>query len=116
MQAAGPMDKTLPAWLLLAASIAAEVIGNLALRRADGFSRLLPGAAALGCFALAVWLMSLVLRRLEMGLTYAVWAGCGIAGTALLGILLHGEAASVARMAGLTLIVAGVVVLGAFGR
>ncbi len=63
------------AWLVLAASVVAEVLGTLALRYADGFTKPLPSAAVVVCYACAIWLMSLAVRHLEMGLTYAVWAG-----------------------------------------
>lgn len=110
------MDTTFLAWLLLAASIAAEVCGNIALRHCDGFTRLLPAAAAGGCFVLAVWLMSLALRRLDMGLTYAVWAGCGTAITAAVGMAAYGEPASGPRLAGLACVVIGVAVLALGSR
>ena len=66
-------------WLLLAASIAAEVVGTLALRHADGFTRALPSAVVAAAYALAIWLMALAVRQLEVGLAYAVWAGAGTA-------------------------------------
>ena len=56
------------AWLLLAASIAAEVVGTIALRYADGFTRLRPSLAVGSLYALAIWLMSLSMRHLEVGL------------------------------------------------
>ena len=65
------------AWLLLAASIAAEVVGTIALRYADGFTRLWPSLAVGSLYALAIWLMSLSVQHLEVGLAYAVWAGVG---------------------------------------
>lgn len=99
------------AWLLLAASIAAEVAGTLALRYADGFTRLLPSLAVGALYALAVWLMSVSVRQLEMGLAYAVWAGVGTALTAMVGMLWFGEAFHVARLMGLAFIVLGVVCL-----
>lgn len=99
------------AWLVLAASVVAEVLGTLALRYADGFTKPLPSAAVAVCYACAIWLMSLAVRHLEMGLTYAVWAGAGTALTALLGIIWFEEATSALRFAGLGCIVAGVIAL-----
>ncbi|WP_293764594.1 SMR family transporter [uncultured Aquitalea sp.] len=103
------------AWAMLLASIVAEIIGNLALRQSQGLSRLLPSLASCLCYLSAIWLMGLALRRLDMGLTYAVWAAGGTAGTALLGIWLYGEAAGPMRLAGLGLIAAGVVALNLQG-
>lgn len=99
------------AWFLLAASVAAEVAGTIALRFADGFTRPGPSVAVGLCYAGAIWLMSIAVKHLEVGLTYAVWAGSGTALTALVGVLWFGESGSPLRVAGLVCIVVGVIVL-----
>lgn len=104
------------AWMMLAASVLAEVLGTLALRHADGFSRPLPSLAVVLCYGCAIWWMSISVKHLEMGLTYAVWAGCGTALTALLGIAWYGEGASLMRLSGLACIVVGVVALNLSAR
>ena len=98
-------------WLLLAASVVAEVIGTIALRYADGFTRLVPSLVVGTCYAAAIWLMSIAVRQLEVGLAYAVWAGSGTALTAALGMLCFGESATLLRIGGMTTIVVGVVML-----
>jgi len=99
------------AWLILAASVAAEVLGTLALRHAAGFTLLLPSLAAAACYAAAIWWMALAVRHLEIGLTYAVWAGSATALTAIAGIIWFGEAATALRITGLLMVVGGVVAL-----
>ena len=103
-------------WLLIAASVFVEVLGTIALRFADGFTRLLPSVAVCILYGMAIWLMSLALRRLDMGLTYAVWAGSGTALTALIGTIYFNEAADATRILGFILIVAGVVTLNIGSR
>lgn len=98
-------------WLLLVASIAAEVAGTIALRYADGFTRPVPSLVVVASYAAAIWLMSLAVRYLEVGLAYAVWAGSGTALTAALGILWFSESMTLLRIAGVVMIVIGVVVL-----
>ncbi|MDG5974513.1 small multidrug resistance protein [Hydrogenophaga taeniospiralis CCUG 15921] len=98
-------------WLLLVASIAAEVAGTIALRYADGFTRPVPSLVVVASYAAAIWLMSLAVRHLEVGLAYAVWAGSGTALTAALGILWFSESMTLLRIAGVVMIVIGVVVL-----
>lgn len=105
------MNAHLVAWLVLAASVVSEVIGTVALKQSHGFTRLLPTLLAGSCYVLAVWLMAVALRQLEMGITYAVWAACGTAATALIGIAYYGEQASASKLAGLAFIVVGVVLL-----
>ena len=99
------------AWLLLAASIAAEVAGTIALRYADGFTRLWPSLVVGSLYALAIFLMSVSVRHLEVGLAYAVWAGFSTALTALVGMVWFGEAIHAARLMGIAFIVVGVVSL-----
>lgn len=104
------------AWSLIAASVAAEVAGTMALRYADGFTRLMPSVAVCALYGVAIWLMSIAVRQLEVGLTYAVWAGSGTALTALLGIVWFDESAHAARLLGLALIVLGVVIINLGAR
>jgi small multidrug resistance pump len=98
-------------WMLLAASIVAEVAGTIALRYADGFTRLVPSLVVTAAYVAAIWLMSIAIRHLEVGLAYAVWAGSGTALTAVLGILWFSESMTQLRVAGIVMIVIGVVVL-----
>lgn len=103
-------------WLLIAASVVAEVAGTIALRFADGFTRFFPSVAVCLLYGVAIWLMSLAVKHLELGLTYAVWAGSGTALTALVGILYFNESAHTVRLPGFALIVAGVVILNISAR
>ncbi len=99
------------AWLMLAISVFAEVLGNLALRHAKGFTRPWPSVVVALCYGGAIWLMSLAIRHLEMSLAYAVWAGAGTALTALVGVLWLDEACSALRLAAVAFIVAGVMAI-----
>jgi len=105
------MNSNLVAWLLIASSVVSEVVGTIALKQSEGFVRLLPAALAGSCYVLAVWLMSIAMKQLEMGLTYAVWAASGAAVTAIVGMAIYGEPVTAFRLTGLGLVVGGVVVL-----
>lgn len=105
------MGSQTQAWLLLAASVAVEVAGTIALRYADGLTRLVPSLVVGACYAAAIWLMSIAVRQLEVGLAYAVWAGSGTALTAAIGMLWFGESTTLLRIGGMAMIVVGVVML-----
>jgi len=105
------MSPILVAWLLLAASILSEVVGTVALKHSNGFANILPTTCAAASFLLAIWLMSLSLKHIEMGITYAVWAGSATAILAMVGIALYGESLSVFKMVGMVMVVGGVIVL-----
>lgn len=110
------MNSSLSAWLLIAASVAAEVVGTVALKHSDGFSKYLPSGASAVSYVLAIWLMAVAMRHLDMGIAYAVWAASGTAATALVGVALFGEQMGVVKALGLICVVGGVVLLNFSGH
>jgi small multidrug resistance pump len=105
----------MPAPLLLALAIVAEVIGTVALRESDGFSRPVPSAIMAVTYALSFWLLALTLKSIPLSVTYAVWSAVGTAAIAAIGIFAFGEQATALKLASLTLIIAGVVGLNLAG-
>jgi len=97
------------AWLLILVSGLLEIVFSVSMKLSDGFTRLLPSVACVGAAILSVWLMGLTLKVIPVGTAYAVWAGIGAAGTAVVGMLLFQEAATLARIACIALIAAGIV-------
>lgn len=110
------MSQSVLAWLLVSASVVSEVMGTVALKHSIGFTKLVPSALSGLCYLVAIWLMSIAMRQLEMGVTYAVWAASGAAATAALGIVVYGESATPSKLAGLVLVVLGVFLLGLHSR
>ncbi len=104
------------AWAYLAIAIVAEVIGTSALKASMGFSRPGPTAVVLAGYGIAFYFLSLALQTLPVGVTYAIWSGVGIVLITLFGWLAYGHALDLPAMIGLTLIVAGVIVLNLFSR
>jgi small multidrug resistance pump len=105
----------MPTAVLLSLAIVTEVLGTIALRFSDGFTRPLPSVVMLAGYGLSFWLLSLILRDLPVGFVYAVWSAVGTALIAAIGILAFGEAANALKFASLALIVAGVVGLNLAG-
>ena len=68
----------------------------------------MPTVLTVASMTASVALLGLALRELPVGTGYAVWTGIGAVGTAILGIALFGEAATVARLASIGLILAGI--------
>lgn len=97
------------AWTLLLVAGLFEIGWAIGLKYTDGFTRLVPSALTLIAMTVSVVLLALALRSIPVGTGYAVWTGIGAVGTALLGIVLFGESASVARLGCIALIVAGIV-------
>lgn len=101
-------------FLLLALAIAAEVAGTMALKASDGFARPWPAVAALAGYAVAFFCMSLAMRTVPVGVIYAIWSGVGIVLIAALSWLFHGERLDAPALAGIGLILAGVLVINLF--
>ncbi|MGR8921421.1 MAG: DMT family transporter [Gammaproteobacteria bacterium] len=101
------------AWGLLGVAVCCEIGGAIGLRFSEGFSVPLPTTLALGAFAVALFLVSRVMRELPVSIAYPIWAGGGTAGVALIGILLLGEALTPPKAVGIALIMVGVVLINA---
>uniref|UniRef100_A0AAU3GZV4 Multidrug efflux SMR transporter n=1 Tax=Streptomyces sp. NBC_01401 TaxID=2903854 RepID=A0AAU3GZV4_9ACTN len=100
---------------LLAAAIAAEVAGTTAMKYSEGFTRLWPSLVTVVGYVLAFALLAQTLKTLSIGTAYAIWAGTGTAAVAAIGIIWMGETAGLAKLAGIALVIAGVVVLNLGG-
>ncbi len=103
------------AWLLVAIAIVVEVAGTALLRATEGFTRLLPSVAVVAAYLVSFALLAKAVTELQVSIVYAVWSGVGTAAIAVIGVLWLGEPLSTAKLVGLTLIVAGVVVVNLAG-
>ena len=103
-------------WIFLAIAIVSEVIGTSALKSSDGFSRLWPSVLVVVGYGVAFYFLSLTLRVIPVGVAYAVWSGVGIVLITLVAWIFLGQKLDLPAMAGMTLIVAGVVVMNVFSR
>ena len=103
-------------WIFLAGAIVAEVVGTSFLKDSDGFKNLWPTVICLAAYVAAFYCLSIAIRSIELGIAYAVWAGVGTALIVLIGWLAFGQSNDMAAIAGVGLIIAGVVVINAFSE
>ena len=96
-------------WIILVIAGLLEVVWAIGLKYTHGFTRLTPSVITLTAMIVSIVLLSRAMRSLPVGTAYAVWTGIGAVGAAITGILLLGESASLARIASLALIVAGII-------
>ncbi|MET3896488.1 quaternary ammonium compound-resistance protein SugE [Devosia sp. UYZn731] len=102
------------AWVYLAIAGLFEMGWAIGLKYTDGFTRLTPTILTVGAMIISVVLLGIALRDLPVGTGYAVWTGIGTVGTAILGMMLFGDAATVARLVSIGLIIAGIAGLKLF--
>jgi quaternary ammonium compound-resistance protein SugE len=97
------------AWTYLFIAGGLEIVWAIGLKYTEGFTRLVPSAITIAAMVVSLWFLALALRSIPVGTGYAVWTGIGAVGTALLGIVLFAEPATLARLGCIGLIVAGIV-------
>jgi len=97
------------AWLVLMVAGLLEVGWAVGLKYSEGFTRLVPSLLTAVALAASMGLLAVALRTLPLGTAYAIWTGIGTIGTALLGMVLFKEPATVARLLCISLIVVGIV-------
>ena len=95
------------AWIYLVVAGLFEIGWAIGLKYTDGFTRLTPSVLTGASMVISVLVLGLALRELPVGSAYAVWTGIGTVGTALLGMYLFGEPATVIRLVCIGLIVSG---------
>src|SRR5262245_57746046 len=96
------------AWIILVAAGLFEIGWAIGLKYSDGFTRMTPSILTAGSMVISVLLLGLALRDLPVGSAYAVWTGIGTVGTALLGMYLFAEPATVIRLVCIGMIVSGI--------
>jgi small multidrug resistance pump len=96
-------------WLVLA--IASEIVATVALKLSDGFTKPLPVVAVVAGYGLSFYALSITLRTIPLGVVYAIWSGVGTAAVVLIGLFLFRETLDAVKVAGIGLIIAGVVLL-----
>jgi quaternary ammonium compound-resistance protein SugE len=103
------------AWLLIVAAGIFETGFAVLLKQSHGFSHFWPTVGFALCALVSFALLNVALERLEVGPAYATWTGIGAAGTAIVGIVVLGESASVLKVASIALVVIGVIGLSLAG-
>ena len=101
-------------YLFLLVAIVLEVIGTTSLKASEQFTRLVPTVVMAVAYVGAFFCLGMTLKIIPVGVAYAVWSGVGIVLVSLAGLLLYGQRLDGAAVAGLGLIVAGVLVIHLF--
>ncbi|WP_343348846.1 DMT family transporter [Pseudomonas sediminis] len=106
----------MPGYLYLAIAIAAEVIATTSMKAIDGFNKPLPLLLVIGGYAIAFWMLILVVRTISVGIAYAIWAGLGIVLVSIAAMFIYQQKLDLPAVLGMGLIVSGVVVIQLFSQ
>lgn len=97
------------AWLYILIAGIFEIAWAVGLKYAQGFTRFWPSAVTVVAMIATYVFLGLGVKTIPIGTGYAVWTGIGVAGTAVLGIVLFGESVAPAKLVCIGLILAGII-------
>jgi small multidrug resistance pump len=103
-------------YLWLAGAILSEVIATSSLKASEGFTRVLPSVAVVIGYGVAFYCLSQTLKTIPVGVAYAIWSGLGTVLIALVGLVFYKQRLDAAAMAGMGLIIAGVLVMNLLSK
>lgn len=103
-------------WLWLLLAIVSEVIATTLLKSTEGFTRLWPSVIVICCYEVAFILLAVSVRRIAVGVVYALWSGVGVALVTLVAWIGLEQPLDTMGLVGVGLIIAGVVVMQGFSK
>ena len=103
-------------YLFLALAIAAEVIATSSLKATEEFTKIIPTIIMIVAYLVSFYFMTLVLKFIPLGITYAIWSGVGIVLVAIVGAWRYKEIPDLPSILGMGLIILGVIVIHVFSK
>jgi len=103
-------------YIYLLTAVVFETIGTSALQASEQFTRTRPLLLTIACYAATFYFLSMALRGMPVGVAYAIWSGCGIVLISLIGWVFYRQNLDWPAIAGITLILAGVVLINLFSE
>ena len=103
-------------YIYFAAAIISEVVATSALKASEQFTKLIPSLLVIIGYGISFYLLTLVLKTIPVGITYAIWAGVGIVLVALVGAILYKQIPDIPAVIGMGLIIAGVVIINVYSK
>ena len=100
------------AYLLIA--ILSEVLATSMLKASDGFTKLIPSIVTFIGYSVSFYFLSMVLKYIPMGISYAIWSGLGIVLISIVGLLVFKQELDLPGIFGMVLIISGVIVIHLF--
>ena len=103
-------------WIYLIIAIITEVIATSALKESEGFTKAIPSLIVILGYSMTFYFMSLVLREMSVGITYAIWSGMGILLITTIGYFRYNQMLDAPAVLGMSFIALGIIILRAFSN
>lgn len=103
-------------YFYFAIAIVAEVVATSALKASEQFTRIIPSLTVVIGYCISFYMVTLVLRTIPVGITYAIWSGVGIVLITLIGAVLYRQIPDLPAIIGIGFIIAGVVIINLYSK
>ncbi|WP_126651289.1 DMT family transporter [Chryseobacterium aureum] len=103
-------------YVFLALAIIFEIIATTFLKKSEEFSKLWPSVVTVTGYACAFYFLSLTLRQIPVGITYAIWSGVGIVFITVIGVVAFRQVPDLPAVLGIALIIIGVIIINVFSK
>ena len=103
-------------WIYLIIAIITEVIATSALKESEGFTKAIPSLIVIIGYSMTFYFMSLTLKEMSVGITYAIWSGMGILLITLIGYFRYNQMLDAPAVLGMSLIALGIIILRFFSN
>jgi len=103
-------------YIYLVIAIICEAIATSALKSAEGFTKLTPSIIVIAGYSVSFYLLSMVLKTIPVGITYATWSGLGVLLVSIIGVAAFKQIPDTAAVIGMSMIVGGILVMHVFSK
>ncbi len=103
-------------YVYFALAILSEVAATSALKASEQFTKLTPSLIVIIGYCISFYLLTLIVKTIPIGITYAIWSGAGIVLVAVVGSVLYKQIPDIPAVVGMGLIVAGVVIINVYSK
>jgi small multidrug resistance pump len=103
-------------YIYLILAIVFEIIATTFLKKSEEFSKLVPSIVTIIGYSAAFYFLSLTLRHIPIGVTYAIWSGVGIICITIIGVVAFKQVPDLPAVIGIAFIVIGVIIINLFSK
>ena len=103
-------------YLFLGVAVFLGVTSNSFAKSAEGFTLIVPSIITAITIVLCMYALSLVMKNIPMGITYASFAGLTIIATVIVGVIKYNQVPNLYSMIGLAFIIVGVLMVNLLGN
>ena len=86
------------------------------MKATEGFSRLQPSIVVIVGYAISLYGLSQVVKTMNIGIAYTIWAGMGIFLVSIMSFLIYKQRLDLPAIAGMVLIAIGIMVIQLFSK